>query len=76
MTKDESVRVAASFDPDYNCSCGGHAVERVNRTTRQKFIGCSEFPRCRNSAPEWSAPNDFAGYGDDYRYDYEGLGLP
>lgn len=33
------------------CECGGTLVPRINRKTGHKFLGCSRFPRCRNTAP-------------------------
>ena len=27
--------------------CAGHLVERRNKMTGKKFLGCSEFPKCR-----------------------------
>lgn len=27
--------------------CGGREVERTNKSTGQKFIGCSAFPKCK-----------------------------
>lgn len=29
--------------------CKGHFVERTNSKTNAKFIGCSEFPKCKRS---------------------------
>lgn len=32
--------------------CGtGHLLERENRQNGSRFMGCSEFPRCRHSEP-------------------------
>lgn len=36
---------------DGSCSCGGHAVVRTNRKDSSQFYGCSNFPKCRNTAP-------------------------
>jgi ssDNA-binding Zn-finger/Zn-ribbon topoisomerase 1 len=31
--------------------CGGELVERENRTTKQHFIGCSNYPKCKHARP-------------------------
>jgi len=31
--------------------CGGVMLERVNRRTGERFLGCSRFPRCRGARP-------------------------
>lgn len=31
--------------------CGGALVQRVNRSTGQRFLGCSNFPKCRGTGP-------------------------
>lgn len=31
------------------CDCGGTLVIRINRITGVKFLGCSNFPKCRFS---------------------------
>lgn len=49
------------FDPEGQCSCGGQAVARVNRETRQVFWGCSRFPRCRNTTNS-AASSDHEGH--------------
>lgn len=33
------------------CTCGGHLVERRNRSDGSKFLGCSRYPKCKNTAP-------------------------
>ena len=30
-------------------SCGGVMVERMNNRTKEFFLGCSKFPKCKNS---------------------------
>lgn len=42
------VRVEAG-SPCSKAGCGGKLVERVNSYTGQRFLGCSNFPKCRNS---------------------------
>jgi len=31
--------------------CGGQMVERTNRATGEKFMGCNRYPRCRGTRP-------------------------
>ena len=31
--------------------CGGDLVVKVNRLTQHKFLGCVNFPDCRNTQP-------------------------
>lgn len=31
--------------------CNGRMVARMNKRTGELFVGCSNFPRCRQSAP-------------------------
>jgi hypothetical protein len=38
--------------------CTGRMVKRVNRATGEEFVGCSEFPRCGESAPYRPNSND------------------
>jgi len=40
------VRVKAG-DPCAKLGCPGIRVERTNRKTGERFLGCSEFPRCK-----------------------------
>lgn len=32
-----------------SCSCGGNFVIRTNRQKGNKFLGCTNYPRCRNT---------------------------
>ena len=32
-----------------DCSCGGKLVKKYSRRNKQTFIGCSKFPKCRNT---------------------------
>jgi ssDNA-binding Zn-finger/Zn-ribbon topoisomerase 1 len=32
-----------------NSVCDGHMVKRVNRKTEVAFLGCSNFPKCKQS---------------------------
>lgn len=45
------------FDPDGDCSCGGHAVKKINNKTKETFWGCSEFPACKNT---WNGINTYS----------------
>lgn len=36
---------------DGSCECGGHAVERHNQKTGDRFYGCSNYPKCVNTSP-------------------------
>jgi hypothetical protein len=31
------------------CSCGSPIQERINKTTKQKFLGCSNYPNCKQT---------------------------
>jgi len=31
------------------CSCGGRFVVRTNRAEKNKFLGCANYPKCRNT---------------------------
>ena len=31
------------------CSCGAPMVERTNRQTQERFLGCSTWPKCHNT---------------------------
>lgn len=31
------------------CGCGGVFVERINRSTKQAFLGCSNYPSCKKT---------------------------
>lgn len=31
------------------CECGSHFVERINKQTNQKFLGCSSYPKCKKT---------------------------
>lgn len=33
--------------------CNGRMVLRTNRLRGTHFVGCSNFPRCRQTAPYW-----------------------
>ncbi|MFN8296776.1 MAG: topoisomerase DNA-binding C4 zinc finger domain-containing protein [Chitinophagales bacterium] len=33
------------------CSCGEEFVIRYNKVTQQQFLGCSNYPECRNTKP-------------------------
>lgn len=38
-------------DEDGSClMCAGHAVQRLNAKTQRPFYGCSNYPKCRNTA--------------------------
>jgi hypothetical protein len=37
---------------DYGkCKCGGFMVRKQNRETKEHFLGCSTYPKCRNTKP-------------------------
>ena len=31
--------------------CGGKLIIRTNKLTKEQFLGCSSFPKCRYSQP-------------------------
>jgi ribosomal protein S27E len=31
------------------CKCGEPMCERINKITNQKFLGCSNYPQCKNT---------------------------
>lgn len=33
------------------CDCGGIFVERINKATGQKFLGCNRYPNCKKTKP-------------------------
>lgn len=33
------------------CKCGGFMVRKQNRETKEYFLGCSTYPKCRNTKP-------------------------
>lgn len=33
------------------CSCGGRYIKRQNRADRSFFLGCTRYPKCRNTKP-------------------------
>lgn len=53
---------------DGSCSCGGHAIQRENKTTHQPFWGCSNFPVCRATMryPYDGPAGDLLCSGDGY----------
>lgn len=38
-------------DPCPRANCAGHLVERTNRGSREKFLGCSNYPACDHAEP-------------------------
>ncbi|MGH9159911.1 MAG: topoisomerase DNA-binding C4 zinc finger domain-containing protein [Vicinamibacteraceae bacterium] len=42
---------AAVADPGRCPSCGSALMSRTNRRTRETFIGCASYPRCRFTRP-------------------------
>lgn len=31
------------------CSCGSHLVRRANKKTKEEFLGCSDYPKCKKT---------------------------
>jgi ssDNA-binding Zn-finger/Zn-ribbon topoisomerase 1 len=46
--------------------CNGYVVERINKSTKEKFYGCSNFPKCKFSR-SIKLRNKFVDYGDELR---------
>lgn len=43
-------QVAAPVKEDYGaCPCGGRMVKRQNATKKNYFLGCSNYPKCKNT---------------------------
>ena len=45
-----SRRIFHEGENCYNHGCSGHFVLRINKKTNQKFLGCSNFPKCKANA--------------------------
>lgn len=47
-------------------NCGSFMILRVNKTTQQKFWGCSNFPKCKGTLPydeeDWEDFEDYNMY--------------
>lgn len=37
------------FYPNGKCSCGGAFKERINSSNGNNFLGCSNYPKCKNT---------------------------
>lgn len=35
--------------PSMKCTCGKMMVFRINKTTKKEFLGCSNYPKCKNT---------------------------
>lgn len=33
------------------CNCGGHMIKKKNRADGSLFLGCSRYPKCKNTKP-------------------------
>ena len=41
---------AKVFNEKYGkCSCGSHWTIRINKTNNKEFLGCSNYPHCKNT---------------------------
>ena len=38
-----------NHNTDIKCKCGGHMIIRVNKNNSNKFLGCSNYPKCNNT---------------------------
>jgi ssDNA-binding Zn-finger/Zn-ribbon topoisomerase 1 len=47
-------------------NCDGYIVERINKNTKQKFLGCSNFPKCKFSK-SIKLKREFVDYNDELR---------
>ena len=50
-TSNAAQALSSSRSSSSACSCGGREVVRRNRTTGQRFYGCSQYPSCRQTRP-------------------------
>lgn len=62
----EEYRRAPPKEEGDLCKCGGELVIRMNRSTKVRFLGCSNYPKCCFSAKLWEE------FGHDGRFPEEG----
>lgn len=58
-SEDEIHHIMIGYEEgDDCCDCGGYYVERRNSNTGERFLGCSNYPKCISA---WSLKTSKAG---------------
>lgn len=55
IPSEPEVGVSATSPGPQACACGGRLILRHRRSDNQPFLGCDQYPRCRNTKP-FAAP--------------------